>query len=261
MLLLSSSSFFNHSFSLSPTHSIKNQSFKLRFNPKSVKIGLIEEPHRNSTEELHQSRSCCGLRKKKNTYTNQNKNKDELKPKMTTTNEATTQPPQQMMSLSFSSQMSKEDEEMARSALSAFRAKEDEIEKRKMEVRERVKAQLGRVEEETRRLASIREELETMADPMRKEVNWVRKKIDSVNKELKPLGSTVQKKEREYKEALDTFNEKNREKVQLITKLMEMGQLVGESEKLRLKKLDELSRSIDTESESISQDKTIPIKN
>jgi hypothetical protein len=57
---------------------------------------------------------------------------------------------------------------------------------------------------------------------------------------------------------LDTFNEKNREKVQLITKLME---LVGESEKLRLKKLDELSRSIDTESESISQDKTIPIKN
>jgi len=41
----------------------------------------------------------------------------------------------------------------------------------------------------------------------------------------------------------------------------EMGQLVGESEKLRLKKLDELSRSIDTESESISQDKTIPIKN
>lgn len=46
---------------------------------------------------------------------------------------------------------------MARSALSAFRAKEDEIEKRKMEVRERVKTQLGRVEEETRRLANIRE--------------------------------------------------------------------------------------------------------
>ncbi|KAJ0255267.1 RAB6-interacting golgin [Hirschfeldia incana] len=154
---------------------------------------------------------------------------------------------QQMASLSFSSQMSREDEEMARSALSAFRAKEDEIEKRKTEVRERVKAQLGRVEEETRRLANIREELETMADPMRKEVSVVRKKIDSVNKELKPLGATVQKKEREYKEALDTFNEKNREKVQLITKLMEMGQLVGESEKLRLKKLEELSKSIETE--------------
>nr|VDC80045.1 unnamed protein product [Brassica rapa] len=165
---------------------------------------------------------------------------------------APTEPPQsnEMVlhtgSLSFSSHMSKEDEEMTRSALSAFKAKEDEIDKRRMEVRERIQAQLGRVEEETRRLSTIREELESMADPMRKEVSMVRKKIDSVNKELKPLGSTVQKKEREYKEALDTFNEKNREKVQLITKLMEMEQLVGESEKLRMKKLEELSKSIET---------------
>ena len=52
-------------------------------------------------------------------------------------------------SLSFSSQMSKEDEEMSRSALSTFKAKEEEIERKKMEVRERVQAQLGRVEEET----------------------------------------------------------------------------------------------------------------
>lgn len=60
-------------------------------------------------------------------------------------------------SLSFSSHMSKEDEEMTRSALSAFRAKEEEIDKRRMEVRERIQAQLGRVEEETRRLSTIRE--------------------------------------------------------------------------------------------------------
>lgn len=60
-------------------------------------------------------------------------------------------------SLSTSSCLSKEDEEMTRTALSAFRAKESEIEKRKLEVRERVQAQLGRVEEETRRLATIRE--------------------------------------------------------------------------------------------------------
>ena len=60
-------------------------------------------------------------------------------------------------SLSFSSHMSREDEEMTRSALSAFRAKEDEIEKRRMEVRERIQAQLGRVEEETRRLSTLRE--------------------------------------------------------------------------------------------------------
>lgn len=60
-------------------------------------------------------------------------------------------------SFSFNGTLTKEDEEMSRSALSTFKAKEDEIEKRKMEVRERVQAQLGRVEEETRRLAIIRE--------------------------------------------------------------------------------------------------------
>ncbi|KAK2970576.1 hypothetical protein RJ640_030949 [Escallonia rubra] len=146
-------------------------------------------------------------------------------------------------SLSFNGAMTKDDEEMSKSALSTFRAKEEEIEKKKMEVKERVQLQLGRIEEETRRLANIREELEALADPMKKEVSVVRKKIDSVNKELKPLGQTCQKKEREYKEALEAFNEKNREKVQLITRLME---LVSESEKLRMKKLDELSKSIET---------------
>uniref|UniRef100_M4EFM3 Uncharacterized protein n=1 Tax=Brassica campestris TaxID=3711 RepID=M4EFM3_BRACM len=88
-------------------------------------------------------------------------------------------------SMSFSSRMSNEDEEMSRTALSAIMAKEEEIEKNKMEIRERVQAQLGRVEEETKRLAFIREELEGLAEPMRKEVALARKKIDSVNKELK----------------------------------------------------------------------------
>lgn len=46
---------------------------------------------------------------------------------------------------------------MSKSALSTFRAKEEEIERKKMEVREKVQAHLGRVEEETKRLASIRE--------------------------------------------------------------------------------------------------------
>lgn len=145
-------------------------------------------------------------------------------------------------SLSFNGVLSKEDEEMSKSALSTFRAKEEEIEKKKMEVKERVAAQLGRIEEETKRLATIREELESLGDPMKKEVSLVRKKIDAVNKELKPLGVNCQKKEREYKEALETFNEKNKEKVQLITRLME---LVGESEKMRMKKLEELSKSIE----------------
>ncbi|KAL6507849.1 hypothetical protein OROGR_024044 [Orobanche gracilis] len=145
-------------------------------------------------------------------------------------------------SLSFSGALAKEDEEMSKSALSTFRAKEEEIEKKKMEVKEKVQAQLGRIEEETKRLATIREELEALSDPMRKEVSVVRKKIDSVNKELKPLGMTCQKKEREYKEALEAFNEKNKEKVQLITRLME---LVSESERTRLKKLEELSKNIE----------------
>ncbi|KZV44409.1 hypothetical protein F511_38820 [Dorcoceras hygrometricum] len=146
-------------------------------------------------------------------------------------------------SLSFNGVLGKEDEEMSKSALSTFRAKEVEIEKKKMEVKEKVQAQLGRIEEETKRLATIREELDALADPMRKDVSLVRKKIDSVNKELKPLGLSCQKKEKEYKEALESFNEKNKEKVQLITRLME---LVSESERLRLKKLEELSKNIET---------------
>ena len=60
-------------------------------------------------------------------------------------------------SLSFNGSLSKEEEEMSKSALSTFRAKEEEIEKKKLEVREKVQVQLGRVEEETRRLATIRE--------------------------------------------------------------------------------------------------------
>ena len=87
------------------------------------------------------------------------------------------------------------------------------------------------------------QELEGLSDPMRKDVSQVRKKIDAINKELKPLGHTCQKKEKEYRDALEAFNEKNREKVQLITKLME---LVSESEKTRMKKLEELSKNIES---------------
>ncbi|KAI3764056.1 hypothetical protein L2E82_14056 [Cichorium intybus] len=60
--------------------------------------------------------------------------------------------------------MTKKVEEMSENAVSTFMAKGEEIEKNKLEVRERVQAQLV-----------------------------VRKKIDSVNKELKPLGQTCQK--------------------------------------------------------------------
>lgn len=51
----------------------------------------------------------------------------------------------------------RDEEELSRSALMSFRAKEEEIERRKLEVKEKVQAQLGRVEEESKRLAEIRE--------------------------------------------------------------------------------------------------------
>ncbi|KAG8371193.1 hypothetical protein BUALT_Bualt13G0061600 [Buddleja alternifolia] len=135
------------------------------------------------------------------------------------------------------------DEEMTRSALTAFHAKEEEIERKKSEVREKIQAQLGRVEEETKRLAEIREELEGLSDPKRKEVSMIRKRIDLLNRDLKTMGLSCQKKEKEYKEALEAFNDKNREKGQLVAKLVE---LVTESEKLRLKRLEELGKNIDS---------------
>ena len=68
------------------------------------------------------------------------------------------------------------------------------------------------------------------------------RKIDAINKELKPLGHICKKKEKEYRDALEAFNEKNIEKVQLITKLRE---LVSESEKTKMKKLEEMSKNIE----------------
>ncbi|PHT35277.1 hypothetical protein CQW23_27077 [Capsicum baccatum] len=148
-----------------------------------------------------------------------------------------------IISYNSSPMIDDKDEEMTRSALSAFRAKEEEIERKRKEVSDKVQAQLGRVEEETKRLAEIREKLETFVDPAGKEVTIVRKKVDLVNRELKPLGQSCQRKEKEYKEALDAFNAKSKEKTQLITKLME---LVSESENLRMKKLEELSKDIES---------------
>lgn len=49
------------------------------------------------------------------------------------------------------------EEEMSRSALAMFQAKEEEIERKKMEVRNKVQAQMGKVEEASKRLADIHE--------------------------------------------------------------------------------------------------------
>ncbi|XP_059307690.1 uncharacterized protein LOC132059178 [Lycium ferocissimum] len=132
-----------------------------------------------------------------------------------------------------------EDQEMTKLALASFRAREEEIERKKLEVKGRVESQLSRAEEETKRLVRVWEELEVLTDPMRKEVAMVRKKIDVVNREIKSLGQTCQKKEKEYREVLEAFNEKNNEKTQLTSTLVE---LVKESEKFRMGKLEELSK-------------------
>lgn len=54
-------------------------------------------------------------------------------------------------------QEEKEEDDSAWSALSVFRAKEEQIERKKLEVREKVFAQLGRVEEESKRLSIVKQ--------------------------------------------------------------------------------------------------------
>ncbi|CAA0808268.1 Family of unknown function (DUF662, partial [Striga hermonthica] len=50
-----------------------------------------------------------------------------------------------------------EDEELSKFVLSTFRAKEEEIKKNKMKVKEKLQAQLGQIDEERKRLVTIRE--------------------------------------------------------------------------------------------------------
>ncbi|KAK1416581.1 hypothetical protein QVD17_32372 [Tagetes erecta] len=127
-------------------------------------------------------------------------------------------------------------------AVELFRAKEEEIEKKKMQVREKLKFQLDRAEEKTRRLSQVWEEVEVFKDPMRKELAIVRKKVDKANHELKSLRKSCLKKEKEYREAMEVLQNKNKEKKELTITLVE---LVKKSEEARLKKLDDLSKIID----------------
>lgn len=48
-----------------------------------------------------------------------------------------------------------EDQEMTKVALASFQAREEEIERKKMEVKGKVESQLSRAEEETRRLVRV----------------------------------------------------------------------------------------------------------
>ncbi|KAL0317260.1 UNVERIFIED_CONTAM: hypothetical protein Sangu_2140300 [Sesamum angustifolium] len=132
-----------------------------------------------------------------------------------------------------------EEDEASKMAIASYQAREEEIERRKMEVRERVESQLSRAEEEAKRLTQVWEELEVFTDPMRKDVSSVRKRLDMASRDLKSLQQICQKKEKEYKEAMEAFQEKSKRKAQLTTALME---LVNQSENFRMKKLEELSK-------------------
>jgi RAB6-interacting golgin len=115
-----------------------------------------------------------------------------------------------------------EEEEIWKVAVTRFQAREEEIERKKMTVKEKVQQRLGFAEEATRCLTQTLEELEIMGDPMRKEVGMVRKKIDMANRDIKSLAQSCQKKEKEYKDTLEAFNEKNKEKAHLVSMLMEV---------------------------------------
>ncbi|CAD5325642.1 unnamed protein product [Arabidopsis thaliana] len=136
-----------------------------------------------------------------------------------------------------------EEEEIWKVAVTRFQAREEEIERKKMTVKEKVQQRLGFAEEATRCLTQTLEELEIMGDPMRKEVGMVRKKIDMANRDIKSLAQSCQKKEKEYKDTLEAFNEKNKEKAHLVSMLME---LLAESERLRIKKLEEINKTVGT---------------
>ncbi|KAG6417357.1 hypothetical protein SASPL_119511 [Salvia splendens] len=92
-----------------------------------------------------------------------------------------------------------EEDETSKTAIASYQARDEEIERRKMEVRGRLESQITRAEEEAKRLTQ----------------------------------------EKEYKEAMEAFQEKSNERSQLTTSLME---LLNESEKFRMRKLEELSK-------------------
>ncbi|KAG2286098.1 hypothetical protein Bca52824_045702 [Brassica carinata] len=79
----------------------------------------------------------------------------------------------------------------------------------------------------------IWEELESLTDPMRKEISAIRKRVDAINRELKPLGQSCQKKEKEFKEALEAYNEKNKEKAMFVSKFVEVKHTVSQSHLLQ----------------------------
>ncbi|KAF9676577.1 hypothetical protein SADUNF_Sadunf08G0016700 [Salix dunnii] len=136
-----------------------------------------------------------------------------------------------------------EEEEIPRLDMSKFQAREEEIRRRMTGAREKVELQLRRAEQETRRLTHICKELEVLTDPF-----W-----DRCYDYIQICSDSSQQKE--HREALEYFNEKNKEKPQLGTTLSDSScsslstfswQLLTESERQRMKRLEELDEIVES---------------
>ncbi|CAM6103502.1 unnamed protein product [Calypogeia fissa] len=133
-------------------------------------------------------------------------------------------------------------QKLEESILITTHAREEAIEKRKLQVKEKVQLQMNRVTTEARKLDELRREVDSLEDPTKKEVAEIRKKIESVDKELRPLQLLCAKREKELKEAVEAHNQKAKIKTELVMQLME---IVTKSEKIRMQKLDELNRHLE----------------
>ncbi|CAI5470013.1 unnamed protein product [Closterium sp. Yama58-4] len=120
----------------------------------------------------------------------------------------------------------------------SLRTKEEELRRMQEAVEKRVAQQVTRVEQEAKKLEQLRKELETIEDPTKKEVADLRKRIELVDRELRPMRALVERKEKELKDATTAYNNKNAQKSELVGKLFE---IVTESERQRLAKLEEIT--------------------
>ncbi|CAI5949362.1 unnamed protein product, partial [Closterium sp. NIES-64] len=153
----------------------------------------------------------------------------------------------------------------------SLRTKEEELRRMQEAVEKRVAQQVTRVEQEAKKLEQLRkvraakgwvglggggccdpakpeletiedptkrEELDTIEDPTKKEVADLRKRIELVDRELRPMRALVERKEKELKDATTAYNNKNAQKSELVGKLFE---IVTESERQRLAKLEEIT--------------------
>eukprot|EP00245_Coleochaete_scutata_P005796 TRINITY_DN19666_c0_g1_i1.p1 TRINITY_DN19666_c0_g1~~TRINITY_DN19666_c0_g1_i1.p1 ORF type:complete len:228 (-),score=83.76 TRINITY_DN19666_c0_g1_i1:631-1314(-) len=142
-------------------------------------------------------------------------------------------------------------EDQANAVVQTVAAKEEVINRKKQEMQGKVHAHLTRINQEAKRLDDLGKEIAALGDPTKREVADIRRQIENVDRELRPLKAMCEKKEKELKDAVGHYNEKSKQKTELVGRLME---IVTESERIRLQKLDELNRSLEAWEKSTSNE-------